>query len=927
SRAAAWGNDGAVAEIRGPGAAGPADAREAPAEAAGASDDPSVEAIRFFSVPGFGWVVYRRRRDNIDQKAGNVADFCVRWGEDYDYMVVLDADSLMTGSALTTLVRLMDENPEAGLIQTVPIPARQETLFGRLVQFAQALHAPLFAAGQSFWQVESANYWGHNAILRVAPFMEHCSLPVLPGSPPLGGRILSHDFVEAALLRRRGWKVYLHPWIEGSWEGVPGTVPAYATRDRRWAQGSLQHLRLLGEKGLHPLSRVHFAFGAMGYVSSFLWLLLLLASTAYVILPATGAGALAISGWEATISLLLVTALLLLLPKFFALGLALRDRSEDFGGPGRLVAGFILETLHSVVVAPVMMMYHTRFVSSILGGRNVPWVAQDRDGRDLSWRGAWSSTGWMTVLGVGWAGVTLYHSFLFFLWLTPIFAGLVLAVPLIRFTSRGRWGRWAREQGLFLVPSETRPHNVLQACVRAPDARERRMEDGPHPVRGEPPMTTPAGLERVERALFELQRGRPLLVADSEGSEDWLLAAVEPMGPGALSFLKEHGSPESLRLVVTHHRARAMGLAPSANGGSLDRSGAPSASNGASALRNGGPTPTGGGWSLGLRGNGATPGPERILHLSSALDPGLAPPHDVRPASGPEAAGLDLLRLGRMLPALVGATVPDREPGTLRRMVDDGRLLCVTPSEIRSLTETSRLAVVPVSDSRVPLESTESARFLLFRERPGLQEHVAVVIGAPDEWPDPLPVRLHSACLTGDLFGSLRCDCGEQLRRSLELFSRRRGGVLLYLSQEGRSIGLANKLRAYALQQHGLDTVDANRTLGFDDDERRYEVAVAMLTHLGIDRVELLTNNPEKVRALESGGIAVVDRIPLHGTLNEHNLPYVSAKVHRAGHWLDEMLGSRLADRPDGVRRADRRNRPYAPQEVDAGDTPRGRDG
>jgi len=179
---------------------------------------------------------------------------------------------------------------------------------------------------------------------------------------------------------------------------------------------------------------------------------------------------------------------------------------------------------------------------------------------------------------------------------------------------------------------------------------------------------------------------------------------------------------------------------------------------------------------------------------------------------------------------------------------------------------------------------------MLFREANGVVEHVAVLIGDPAAWPDPVPVRLHSACLTGDLFGSLRCDCGEQLRGSLRSFVAGGGGVLLYLHHEGRGIGLGNKLRAYALQQEGLDTVDADGVLGFGADERDYEAAVGMLRHLGVERVRLLTNNPEKVRALEEGGIDVVSRQPLHGTLNRHNLPYVRAKVDRAGHWLRDML-------------------------------------
>ena len=167
---------------------------------------------------------------------------------------------------------------------------------------------------------------------------------------------------------------------------------------------------------------------------------------------------------------------------------------------------------------------------------------------------------------------------------------------------------------------------------------------------------------------------------------------------------------------------------------------------------------------------------------------------------------------------------------------------------------------------------------------------MAVVIGDRGRWPDPVPVRIHSACLTGDLFGSLRCDCGEQLRRSLRIFAAEGGGVLLYLAQEGRGIGLGNKLRAYSLQQQGLDTVDADCTLGFGADERLYDAAIEMLRHLQIDRVRLLTNNPEKVRALQDAGIEVVKREALYGTLNRHNLAYVKAKVSRAGHWLGEFL-------------------------------------
>jgi GTP cyclohydrolase II len=216
----------------------------------------------------------------------------------------------------------------------------------------------------------------------------------------------------------------------------------------------------------------------------------------------------------------------------------------------------------------------------------------------------------------------------------------------------------------------------------------------------------------------------------------------------------------------------------------------------------------------------------------------------------------------------------------------------VSTDQIQALAGDVRVEVTYVSDGPVPLEEAEDARFVCFREANGILEHVAVLVGAREQWPNPVPVRLHSACLTGDLFGSLRCDCGQQLRGSLRVFAARGGGVLLYLAQEGRSIGLGNKLRAYTLQQEGLDTVDADCALGFGADERRYDAAVGMLNHLQVTRIQLLTNNPEKVRALQIGGIDVADRQPLYGTLNRHNLPYVKAKVDRAGHWLSDMLSS-----------------------------------
>ena len=446
-------------------------------------------------------VYYRRRAANLGRKAGNIADFCQRWGTHYDFMVVLDADSIMCGSAMVELVRTMEANPSAGLIQTVPVPARSTTLFGRLVQFAGCLYSPMLATGQSFWQTDAANYWGHNAIVRVRAFADHCNLPVLRGSPPLGGAILSHDFVEAALMRRAGWQVYLLPSIGGSYEEVPDNILDYAKRDRRWTQGSLQHLRLLPARGLHAMNRLHFLLGAMGYVSSSLWLLMLLASTAYIVLPSLSTDPLLSDGYplfpdwsvpwrhpSQIIPLLAVTIVLLFVPKLLALILALVRHRRLFGGTSRLLLSALLEMLFAMVIAPLMMMYHTRFVMSVLSGHDIRWEPQVRERRTIAWREAWRKTVGITAVGLSWAGLTLYYSPTFFVWLTPIFTGLLLAAPLVRWTSSRSLGQWTRRRSLFLVPCETTPLPELQRSrwsVRAAPPPESNPE--PLPLSALPP--------------------------------------------------------------------------------------------------------------------------------------------------------------------------------------------------------------------------------------------------------------------------------------------------------------------------------------------------------------------------------------------------------------------------------------------------------
>jgi membrane glycosyltransferase len=211
-----------------------------------------------------------------NRKSGNIADFCRRWGRRYRYMVVLDADSVMTGTAVSSLVRLMETNPRAGIIQTMPRLVKAETVFGRIQQFASRLYGPVFAAGLNFWQQGAGNYWGHNAIIRVSPFLASCGLPGLPGKEPLGGKVLSHDFVEAALMRDAGWEVWFAYDLDGSYEGLPPNLTEYVKRDRRWCQGNLQHIWFLLARNIRPISRIHLVQGILAYASAPLLVLFVL---------------------------------------------------------------------------------------------------------------------------------------------------------------------------------------------------------------------------------------------------------------------------------------------------------------------------------------------------------------------------------------------------------------------------------------------------------------------------------------------------------------------------------------------------------------------------------------------------------------------------------------------------------------------------
>ncbi|WP_169822984.1 glucans biosynthesis glucosyltransferase MdoH [Methyloligella halotolerans] len=414
-------------------------------------------------------VYYRRRAENEGKKAGNVADFVRNWGGNYDFMLVLDADSYMTSDAIITLAEAMEADSSAGLIQSVPRLVNRNTLFARMQQFATGTYGPVVSAGLAMLQGREGNFWGHNAIIRVKAFASSCGLPVLSGKKPFGGHIMSHDFVEAALLVRAGWDVYMRPEITGSYEETPPTLTDHAARDRRWAQGNLQHSKVLPARGLHWMNRYHFMTGIMSYAASPLWLMflvvgILLAWQASLYQPDYFPDAHALfPTWpqfdaQKAWTLLGFSAVVLLAPKVLAVTYALMNRRMRRGAGGAipLVLSFVLETFLSALLAPILMLLQTGFIGQILFAQDSGWNPQSRDDGKVDIADVLKRYSFHTVFGLAMAALTLWISPKLFLWLLPVWLGLVLTIPIVLLTSSKIAGKIARKLRIFLIPEERR---------------------------------------------------------------------------------------------------------------------------------------------------------------------------------------------------------------------------------------------------------------------------------------------------------------------------------------------------------------------------------------------------------------------------------------------------------------------------------------
>ncbi|RYG28360.1 MAG: glucans biosynthesis glucosyltransferase MdoH, partial [Burkholderiales bacterium] len=331
---------------------------------------------------------YRRRRDNTQKKQGNINDFVQRWGGRYEYMLELDADSFVSPEAMLELVRRMDARPRTALIQSLPVIVGARTYSARTQQLALRVHGGLFGAGLTWWSGGAGNFWGHNAIIRLAPFAAHASLPDLPGKEPLGGKILSHDFVEAALLRRAGWRVEIAGDIVGSYEEAPPTIVDAAARDRRWAQGNIQQVQILFAKGFDWLSKVHILAGLMGYMSGLLWLSLIVLGVfiaGYAKFFDTETIASVTADPTAGLRLLIILSLVLTSPKWLAIILWAAGKLPGWNRSPRFLVAVICDVGLTALMAPIIMMNHAGSILSTLMGVDGGWRPQVRDRNGFAW--------------------------------------------------------------------------------------------------------------------------------------------------------------------------------------------------------------------------------------------------------------------------------------------------------------------------------------------------------------------------------------------------------------------------------------------------------------------------------------------------------------------------------------------------------------
>jgi membrane glycosyltransferase len=435
------------------------------------TDDSAIaaaEEARFAALAG-GWseriaITYRRRTQNAGFKAGNIRDFCERWGAQHDFAIVLDADSLMTAAAVTRLVRIMQADPQLGILQSLVTGLPSTSAFARIFQFGMRLGMRSYTIGSAWWQGDCGPYWGHNAIIRLAPFMAYCHFPALPERAFVSGSVLSHDQIEAVLMRRAGYDVRVLPEEGASFEQNPPTLIEFIRRDLRWCQGNMQYWHFLLLPGLKTVSRYQLVFALLMFLGSPAWIGLLVIGTAGVAWTGSPADLIRPAAGHAVFALVLM---LWFAPKI-ATVIDVLTRPElraAFGGGTRFVAGVVTDTIFFLLLAPIMWFAHTVFLGRLLRGSSIGWAAQARDDHEVplvhAIRHLWPHTllglGTLIVLGLTVPAAIPYALF--------IAGGPLLSIPLAVVTASPRVGRLLVTIGLGRLPEETAPPPELRALA------------------------------------------------------------------------------------------------------------------------------------------------------------------------------------------------------------------------------------------------------------------------------------------------------------------------------------------------------------------------------------------------------------------------------------------------------------------------------
>jgi membrane glycosyltransferase len=421
-------------------------------------------AVETWRASDLDRIVYRRRAENRGYKAGNVRDFCARWGGNFELMLPLDADSLMSGPEIVRLTRMMQAHPKLGILQSLVVGMPSGSAFARIFQFGMRHGMRSYTMGQAWWVGDCGPFWGHNALVRIKPFHEQCDLPMLPGSPPLGGHVLSHDQVEATLMRRAGYEVRVLPEERGSWEENPPTMLEFARRDVRWCQGNMQYIKLLDLPGLYPMSRFQLVWAILMFLGIPAWTLMI------ALLPVAAWEARAVPDFptELAIGLYVAFFTMYLMPKIAGLIDAMLTPGgvARYGGWLRFIPGATLELAFSFLQGAVSTIRTSIFMIGLALGKSVVWAGQSRDAQGLSWEDAARNLWPQTLFGIVVCGALLLIAPAVFWWSLPLTAGYLLAIPFAVLTADPRLGRVLQRLGLCGVPEDFNTPAEINAVTR-----------------------------------------------------------------------------------------------------------------------------------------------------------------------------------------------------------------------------------------------------------------------------------------------------------------------------------------------------------------------------------------------------------------------------------------------------------------------------